>query len=290
MRLKTLQRRAADAGPGIVRFTRLGGAAALLALLGGPAVAADGNDLNHLMGPLQLQLSQSNVERERSRSYEVKPPEPQQWSVQIGGLYTTRNVETAGWAPNVEVNYSPIDRLQLHAMMPFAYDNFGNRGTNYGPGDFEIGARYRLIDDDPQGWTPSVAVYPLINFPTGDVNERLGTGRTHAFLPVWFSKAFDEWIPFGGGGYWINPGPGNKDWGFAALGVVRVVSEELSLTFDTFHATASKVGLKDQTGVDVGVRYNLTANHHFIVTVGTGIENREKTNQFTSFVAYALTF
>jgi hypothetical protein len=255
-----------------------------------PALAADSSDRFQVMAPLQRQLAQStSVERNRSQP-PAEPPEPQRWTVQVGGLYTTRQGETAGWAPNVEVNYNVTDRLQLHAMMPHAYDSFRGLGTSFGPGDFEIGARYRLVDDDPQGWMPSIAVYPLIDFPTGEVSERLGTGSTHAFLPVWFSKAFGSWIPFGGGGYWINPGVGNKDWGFVAAGVVRVLSEEISLTFDVFHATASKVGLKEQTGVDIGVRYNLTDNHHFIVTVGRGIENADKTNQFTSFVAYALTF
>jgi hypothetical protein len=264
--------------------------AAALSAAPSPAPAAEPNERLDIMGPLQRQLAQSTgVERNRSQP-PVAAPEPQRWTVQIGGLYTTRQGESAGWAPNVEVNYSVTDRFQLHAMMPHAYDTFRGLGTNFGPGDFEIGARYRLIDDDPQGWMPAVAVYPLVDFPTGEASERLGTGSTHAFLPVWFSKALGPWVPFGGGGYWINPGVGNKDWGFVAAGVVRVLSEELSLTFDTFHATASKVGLKQQTGVDVGLRYNLTANHHFIVTVGRGIENADKTNQFTSFVAYALTF
>lgn len=274
---------------GAAWHVRTAASAALLALAS-PALAAEVPDQSRLIGPLQLQVAQtSNVERNRSQP-PVEPPEPQRWSMQVGGLYTTRQGETAGWAPNVEVNYSATDRLQLHAMMPNAYDSFVGSKTNFGPGDFEIGARYRLVDDDPAGWRPSVAVYPLIDLPTGDVNQRLGTGSTHAFLPVWFSKAFDKWIPFGGGGYWINPGPNNKDWGFVAAGVVRVISEELLLTFDTFHATASRTGLKDQTGFDVGLRYNLTTNHHFVLTVGRGLENADKTNQFTTFVAYALTF
>jgi hypothetical protein len=280
------------------RGVRLGASASavLLVLLSVPAMAIDPNDPANparLAGLLQSQVAQSSgVEPQRSveRAQPVAPPEVQRWSVQVGGLYTTRQGETAGWAPNVEVNYSPTDRLQLHAMMPHAYDRFDGGNTNFGAGDFEIGARYRLVDDDPTGWRPSVAFYPLIDFPTGDLNQRLGTGSTHAFIPLWFSKAFDQWIPFGGGGYWINPGPTNKDWGFVALGVVRVITDELSLTFDTFHATASKVGLKDQTGFDVGVRYNLTANHHFVVTVGRGLENADATNQFTTFVAYSLTF
>ncbi len=267
------------------------GGAAVAALLSAPATAADPTDQTQVTTRVLQQLAQSSAEPQRQRTAEpVRPPEQQQWSMQVGGLYTTRNVETAGWAPNVEINYTPIDRLQLHMMMPFAYDRFGRGPTHYGPGDFEIGARYRVIDDDPQGWTPSVAVYPLIDFPTGDQSKNLGTGNTHAFLPVWFSKAFDQWIPFGGGGYWINPGPRNRDWAFVALGVVRVVNEQVSLTFDTFHATSSKIGLKEQTGVDVGLRYNLNANHHFVLTVGTGVENHDATNQFTTFVAYALTF
>ena len=236
------------------------------------------------------QIADDSAAQQRSQPPSVTPPEPQRWSLAVGGLYTHRHGETAGWAPNVEVNYSVTDRLQLHAMLPFAYDRVTGGGTHFGVGDAEAGLRYRFVDDDPQGWQPAIAVYPLVDFPSGNSRENLGTGRTHAFFPLWLSKTFGPWIPYGGGGYWINPGPANKDWAFAALGMIRVLSEQWFVTGEVFYAGASKTGLKEQTGFDVGARYNVNDNHHVVLTVGRGLENASVTNEFTGYLAYVLTF
>jgi hypothetical protein len=255
----------------------------------GPPGAARADDRqSRVVEPLQI--ADDSAAQQRSQPTTVTPPEPQRWSLAVGGLYTHRHGETAGWAPNVEVNYSVTDRLQLHAMLPFAYDRVSGGGTHFGVGDVEAGLRYRFLDDDPQGWQPAVAAYPLVDFPSGNSRENLGTGRTHAFLPLWLSKTFGPWIPYGGGGYWINPGPANKDWIFAALGMIRVLSEQWFVTGEVFYAGASKTGLKEQTGFDVGARYNVTDNHHVVLTIGRGLQNASVTNELTGYLAYVLTF
>ena len=257
----------------------------MLALWPGVALADD--------SPYQMtrpfEVAQATTQQQK-RSEPVYAPEPQRFSLAVGGLYTHREGETAGWAPNVEANFSPTDRLQLHAMVPYTFDRVTGGTTHFGLGDVEAGVRYRFIDEDPEGLRPAVSFYPLVDFPTGSFSKNLGTGRTHAFLPVWISKSFGNWIPFGGGGYWINPGPNNRDWLFAAVGVVRVINETWSLTGDIFHATSSKIGLRDQTGFDVGARVNLTEAHHVIFTIGRGLQNVAQTNEFTGYLAYILTF
>jgi hypothetical protein len=238
-----------------------------------------------------LQLAQNNQPQRQRTPAPVSPiPETQQWAIAVGGLYTHRQGETSGWAPNIEVNYSPTDRLLLHVMAPLAFDRLNHGATHFGLGDVELGARYRFIDEEPQGWRPNVAAFPLLDLPTGNESRNLGTGHTHAFLPLWLSKSFGDWIPYVGGGYWINPGPPNKNWIYAVAGVQRNLSAALTLTGEIFHATSSKVGIKDQTGFDVGGRYNINANHHLLLSVGSGIENRMTTNQITTYFAYLLTF
>lgn len=262
-------------------------AACAVALL--PAMARADETTLQLTMPLEI-AENSSVHPQTVRPAPAVPPEPQRFAVSIGGLYTHRHGETAGWAPNVEVNYAATDRLQLHAMVPFAFDRISGFGTNYGIGDAEVGARYRFIDEDAGGWRPAVAIYPLVDFPTGDEQRNLGTGRTHVFLPLWFSKTIGDWVPYAGGGYWINPGPENKDWMFAAVGAIRVINAAWSLTGEVFHATAAKVGLKEQTGFDVGARYNMTAHHHLVFAVGRGIQNATDTNEITAYAAYVVTF
>lgn len=242
--------------------------------------------------PFMIAQSSSSLGPERSPSAAAAPvtPPQQQWALSLGGLYTRRTAETAGWLPNAEVDYSPTDRLQLHAMVPYAFDKLTGGSTQFGIGDVETGIRYRFIDDDPNGWRPAVAAYPLLDLPTGDQARNLGTGSTHAFLPLWFSKTLGNWIPYWGGGYWINPGDGNRNWYFAAVGAVRVINATWSLTGEVFRASSSKVGLKDQTGFSVGARLNLSENHHIVFTIGRGLENANETNQVTGYAAFVLTF
>jgi hypothetical protein len=180
--------------------------------------------------------------------------------------------------------------LQFHALVPIVYDKLRGGAAHFGVGDIEVGLRYRFVDDDPQGWRPAVAVYPLVDFPTGRLSENLGTGRIHAFLPLWFSKTIGAWIPFGGGGYWINPGPANKNWTFAAVGVIRVLSPQWVVSAELFHATSTKTGTKEQTGFSIGAQHNFTENHHLLVTIGRGLQNAQDTNEITSYVQYMLTF
>ena len=264
----------------------------LAVVLPGVAAADDTTFYDRYGQPFDVAQSNPTVQQQRGQQEApaVLTPEPQHWSIALGGLYTERQGETAGWLPNVEVNYSATDRLQLHAMLPYAFDRLSGSSTNWGIGDFETGVRYRFVDDDPNGITPAIAVYPLVDFPTGDKNENLGTGSTHAFLPLWFSKTIGTWIPYAGGGYWINPGTNNRNWTFFSAGTVKTINDTLSLTGEIFNATSSKVGLPDQAGVDVGARINFDASNHFVLTLGRGIVNARETNRLTGFAAYVYTF
>lgn len=265
----------------------LAGIAALL-----PTAAWAQNSPYQFAQPYMIAEANTTVGKQRAAPppVEAPPPPEQKWTISLGGLYTRRDVETTAWLPNAEVDYAPTDRLQLHAMVPYVYDQLEGAGSHFGIGDVETGIRYRFIDEDPDGWRPAVAFYPLLDLPTGDRARNLGTGEAHAFLPLWFSKSFGNWIPYGGGGYWINPGVNNRDWWFFALGAIRVINATWSLTGEVFHATSSEVGLRDQTGFSVGARVNLSPYHHVVFTIGRGLENANETNQITGYLAFVLTF
>lgn len=260
-----------------------------LSVLVFPAVALADSDTIRLSEPFQI-ADNATAQEQRVQQQAVAIPEPQRFSLTVGGLYTHREGETSGWAPEGALDYAATDRLQLHLMVPLAFDRVSGGSTHFGAGDVETGIRYRFLDDDPKGWQPSVAVYPLVDFPTGNATENLGTGRTHYFLPLWFSKTFGPWVPYAGGGYWINPSPNNRNWFFGTAGALRELSDKWTVFGEVFHATSSKVGLKVQTGFDVGARYNLTTHHHLVFTIGTGLQNRTQTNQITSYLAYVATF
>ena len=86
--------------------------------------------------------------------------------------------------------------------------------TEFGPGDPEVSVKYRLLTAEPDDSWPQIGIFPMLEVPTGNAERNLGTGSTHAFLPLWLQKDFGKWTTYGGGGYWINPGPGNKNYWF----------------------------------------------------------------------------
>ncbi|HEX7970443.1 MAG TPA: hypothetical protein VF502_19625 [Stellaceae bacterium] len=218
------------------------------------------------------------------------PPGLQHWSFTVAGQYTNRQGETAGALPSLDIGYSVTPNLLIHLYQPYAFDRLSGGKTNFGPGDTEIGVRYRFIEPDDNGWRPGVVFYPLVDFPTGDRERGLGTGRTHFFLPLWLGKQLGAWTVYGGGGYWYNRGNGYKDWFFADAGVQYRVTDNLRFGPDVFHATSSKTGLKETTGVNVGGVYDFNANHHVLFSAGRGIQNTEETNRFSAYLGYQLTF
>ncbi len=133
-----------------------------------------------------------------------------------------------------------------------------------------------------------MALEPFVDFPTGDADRGLGTGHTHAFLPIWISKQLeDDWKPFAGGGYWINPGAGNRNWGFFGAGLSKTLDAYgLVLGGEVFHATASTDGGKDTTGFDVGGTYKIAENRYLLFTLGRGLQNADTTNRASVLIGF----
>jgi hypothetical protein len=129
-----------------------------------------------------------------------------------------------------------------------------------------------------------------VDFPTGNAARTLGTGRTHAFLPLWLQKSLGDWTSFAGGGYWINPGPGNRGFWYFGWAVQRPIAKNLSVGGELFHQTAATVGAKDQTGFDLGLVYDLSEHYHLMFSAGPGIQNRAATNAFSYYASIQFTF
>jgi hypothetical protein len=155
---------------------------------------------------------------------------------------------TSGLGPSVEVNYGARPNLQLHLIMGFAFDEPAGRPLRMGMSDIELGAKYRFIDPAPDNWWPQVGVFPLVELPTGDASRGLGAGYRQEFLPVWVQKDIGKWTTYGGGGYWINPGPANRNYWFTGWLLQRQVTENLALGGEIFHQTSAMVGRDASSG------------------------------------------
>jgi len=198
--------------------------------------------------------------------------------------------ETSGALPSLEIDYGAGGALQLHAVAALAYTRPDGGSLRFGYGDTELGAKLRFLDEDAQGWRPAAAVFPLIEIPTGDARQGLGSGRARAFVPLWLGKSVAGWSVFGGGGYWFDRGPDEQDWWYLGAGATRRVTESLSLGGEVFHASARRPGSKDGTGFNLGGIYDFSAQRHVLLSAGRGLRNATTTNQLSGYLAYQLTF
>ncbi|HEV2696256.1 MAG TPA: hypothetical protein VG347_25450 [Verrucomicrobiae bacterium] len=154
-------------------------------------------------------------------------PEPvdyQNWEFYIASQHTETSDGWSGTAPHIEINYGVITNVQLHVIAPLAYNAPNGGSTHYGYGDTELGVKLRFVQETEK--MPQIRVFPLLEVPAGSESKGLGSGHVQAFLPVWAQKSFDEWTVYGGGGYGINPGAGNENWGFVGVVVQKQVTKK----------------------------------------------------------------
>jgi hypothetical protein len=199
--------------------------------------------------------------------YITDDPEPTEylhWENIIFSQGTRITEETGGVAPYCDCNYGILPNFQLHVQSGMAFSRARGVPLQWGVGDTEFGLKYRFVEQDKNGWTPSVAFYPLLEAPTGDAARGLGGGRARVFLPLWVQKDFGDWTTFGGGGYWINPGPGNKNYWFVGWVLQRKITDKLALGVELYHQTPDEIGGMQSTAFNVGGTYDFTDHYHLL--------------------------
>jgi hypothetical protein len=203
--------------------------------------------------------------------------------------------DASGAGPAIELNYGAAPNLQLHLAADLAYDDPSGGPSRMGPGDTELGFKYRLVDPGKDDWWPTISVFPAVEIPTGNAKRGLGAGYTDVYLPVWVEKSFGKWTIDTGGGYWINPGPGNRNYWFAGWLVQRQITDKLSLGAEIVHETSSAVGQSAATGFDIGGQYDFSEHHHLLFSVGRWglayvIDAAAAKDPFTYYLGYQWTY
>lgn len=194
-----------------------------------------------------------------------------------------------GALPEVELNVGAAPDLQLSVSLPLAFSRPMGAPNREGLGDVSLGAKYRLLQESES--TPMAAFYPSVTVPGGNSKLGLGSGASQIYLPFWIQKSWGEWQSYGGGGYLIDHGAGAKNHWFFGWQVQKNLSDKLYLGAELFHMTESAQGVGSTTGFNLGGGYSFTGNHHLVFSAGRGLSrNSERTNRFSSYLAYELTF
>lgn len=200
--------------------------------------------------------------------------------------------DTSGVGPAWEFNYGVIPNGQFHIIAPLAFDSPAGGPSQFGYGDTELGFKYRFVDEDEKGSRPMVGIFPLVELPNGSRAAGLGAGHTQVFLPVWVQKNLgDDWLTYGGGGYWFNQDAalGDKDYWFFGWLLQKQVTRQLAIGGELFHQTANTIGGKDSTGFNLGAIYDIDEHNHLLASAGAGIQNASTTNLYSWYLGYQIT-
>lgn len=168
----------------------------------------------------------------------------------------------------VDLNYGAAKDLQLTAVLPLAYDGpngFSTHGLVGGTGVVELAAKYKLVHQAEDGWTPDIAIFPRLFVPT---DHRFGPPHTNLLLPVWAQKDFGPWQVFGGGGYQINPGRDQRNFWQGGIAVNRSLGERATLGMELFGQTKDAADGGAYTAVNVAATYRLVKHWSLLASAG----------------------
>ena len=218
--------------------------------------------------------------------YQTDDPEPtdlHHWEIYNFAAVDGRHSEFDG-AAGVDLNYGAAKDLQLTATLPMAFSHAPDTGWRGGRGDVEIGAKYRFINDDQAGL--QAAVFPRVILPTS--SRDLGGRRARLLLPLWVQKDLGKTSFFGGGGYEINSGGGNRNLWQAGLAVTHDFSDRLQLGTEVNWQSPDERGANDSVGVDLGMIRNLGGPYALLVAAGPTFSGGQ--TSFHGYLALGLHF
>ena len=172
--------------------------------------------------------------------------------------------------------------LQLTMAIPIAYEHAGG-STHAGLGVVELAAKYKVLHQADGTLTPDVAVFPRLFLPTA--RSRFGSDRVGVLLPVWLGKDAGGWSLFGGGGYQINPGAGNRDFWTGGIALSRNLSDRFSLGGEVYHHGRDASDARPYTGLNLGMTYRLNDHWSLLASGGPGIQNARTEGRYSAYAA-----
>jgi hypothetical protein len=218
--------------------------------------------------------------------YETDDPEPTElkhWEIYAFATADGRKDELDG-AAGLDLNYGAVEGVQLTATLPVDVVHDPERGWRAGAGDVELGVKYRFLDD--QHGRLQAAIFPRVILPTA--RSGLGGPKSRLLLPLWLQKDFGSTSLFGGGGYEINPGSGNRDFWQAGVALTHDFSETLSLGAEATYQSHDTVDGAGSVGLNVGMIRKLRGPLSLLLAGGPSVSG-DKTS-YHSYLALALNY
>lgn len=212
-------------------------------------------------------------------------PEPvdfKTWEINYGLTWLHAAGLSTGSLPSVDINYGIYPGVQLHAQPQLAYVR-GQNGRAIGIGDTEVGVKYRLTaaTDDKRKWM--LAIYPMLEIPTGSAGRNLGAGARSLFLPLWAQTTRGNWTVFGGGGFRRVTAPEARHSRAGGVTLLYQVNERLQFGGEVFGETRTTADGRASSSVNLGGVYRLENGLSLLFSAGHGLRNAAAANQGAAY-------
>ena len=181
----------------------------------------------------------------------------------------------------LDLNYGPLDNVQLTATLPLDLTNDGH--TTISRGNAEVGVKVRLVNEERSG--VSLSVFPRLILPTAK-----GDGRTSVLLPVWAGWSHGGWSAFGGAGYQIRSGTGTRDSMVEGLALTRAISDRLSIGGEIAHEGADQIGGQGATTLGLGTIAAIGGPFSLLASGGPVRGDRDHRLGFHAYAALGINF
>jgi hypothetical protein len=180
---------------------------------------------------------------------------------------------SAFYSPQVEVNLGILTDFQGHLILPIQlYSPKGGKKA-YGPGDVEIGAKYRFIHETDM--MPEVAFYPKATLPSGDARLGLGWGAATESPALWVEKNWGDWKLSGGGGYTFIQAAKTANYAFGGALLQRQIIESLSLAGELSAQGTINNDYRSVLIFTFGGSYNFTKNLSLPFSLGHSLAGQK---------------
>ena len=212
-----------------------------------------------------------------------EPTETGRWEIYAPVVEVEGTERAFDGSVGVELNYGAAPGLQLTVALPVGFSR-DRRTWRFGGGDVEVAVKYRLYHDEVAH--VQVAVFPGVALPTA--GNGFGNRRVMGLLPVWAQKDMGAWSVFGGGGYAINPGSGNRDYWTGGVAVTRTIGDRVLIGIEGDRQGRDIADGSASTKFGIGAIWKFKAPFRLLASAGPSFDDDGEPASFHSFVALGI--
>ncbi|MFO1407757.1 MAG: hypothetical protein U1F08_09535 [Steroidobacteraceae bacterium] len=180
----------------------------------------------------------------------------------------------------LDLNYGAGDQVQLTLVLPAAWQ--GDVGIQVGMGTIQAAAKYRFVTQR-DGSPIEVAVFPRLFLPVAQGEP--SASHVSILLPVWFGHTGGPWYMFGGGGYQVNPGRGNRNFWTGGVALTRTLRDGIDVGGEVYGQTPDADHSESFLGFNVGIVCAVSPHWSFLASAGSGLVHAREQGQATFYVA-----